>query len=110
MKDEYTGAKMFGYENKPEQPRDENQPKPERPQKPLPTQELLVWIRRRNRPAISLRDIQVYGPRASRERKTAISHLEALERHGWLAPMKPHRRDRRLWQTPPAGATALDQD
>jgi hypothetical protein len=72
---------------------------------------LLVWIRQRwNRPTISLRDIQVYGPRDSRDRKTATKHVEALERHGWLAPMQAHRRDRRIWRTPPTGATALPED
>jgi hypothetical protein len=88
-----------------------DRPEPKQTQKPLPAQELLIWIRRCwNKSTISLRDIQVYGPNAIRDRKTAISHAETLARHGWLAEIKAHRRDRRLWKLPPAGATTLPED
>jgi hypothetical protein len=106
--DEYTGAKMFGYGNETEQATvarhesNESQPEP-KPQKSPPTaQELLVWIQQCwNKPTISSRDIQVYGPAAIRDRATAISHAEALAAAGWLAETKAHRRDRRVWRLPP---------
>jgi hypothetical protein len=82
----------------------------ERWKSPPPAAELLVWIRQRwNKPTISLRDIQTYAPRAIRDRMTATNHAETLEKHGWLAPMKMHRRDRLVWRTPPAGATTLPE-
>ena len=85
-------------------------PDPERTQKP-PAQELLIWIQQCwSKPIISLRDIQTYAPRDSRDRQSATKHVEALEQHGWLAPLRAHRRDRRIWRTPPAGATALPKD
>jgi hypothetical protein len=57
-----------------------------------------------------LRDIQVYGPHSSRDHAAAVKHTATLEKHGWLSPMPVHRRDRRVWRTPPAGATALPED
>src|SRR6516162_668877 len=102
--DEYSGGRMFGYGDETEKPvvarhvSNENQPKPEQTQKLPSATELLVWIRRRwNRPTISLREIQVYGPHSSRDHATAVKHTATLEKHGWLAPMKAHRRDRRVW-------------
>jgi hypothetical protein len=85
---------------------------PERMRKLPPAAELLVWIRQRwNKPIISLRDIQTYAPRAVRDRMTATTYAETLEKHGWLAPVRSHRRDRQVWQTPPpAGATALPEE
>jgi hypothetical protein len=38
-------------------------------------------------PLISLRDIQVYGSYDIRDRKSAITYAETLERWGWLAPV-----------------------
>jgi hypothetical protein len=78
------------------------QPKlePERPPRLL-----LDWIRQNwTKPVISLRDIQVYGPVEIRDRATAISQAEALASHGWLAELKAHRRDRRVWRLPPTVA------
>src|SRR5262249_2073597 len=109
--DEYSGGKMFGYAEETEQAESQPKPGPEQPQKLSSATELLVWIRQRwNRPTISLRDIQVFSPRASRDRATALKPAETSETHGWLAPMPVHRRDRRVWRTPPAGATALPED
>jgi hypothetical protein len=89
----------------------EHHPKPERTRKSPPAQELLLWLQDTwKKPIISLRDIQVYAPRAIRDRETATSHAETLARHGWLAEIKAHRRDRRVWRTPPAGATALPEN
>jgi hypothetical protein len=82
------------------------QPEPERTREPLPPQILLTWLRDNwSKPVISLRDLQVFGPRGIRDRKSALAHAETLERYGWLVPMKAHRRDRRLWMLPPARAT-----
>jgi hypothetical protein len=97
---------MFGYGDEPEQPK----PELERTRKPPPpAQELLIWIQQRwNKPVISLRDIQVYGPSAIRDRATAINHVEALAAAGWLAETKAHRRDRRVWRLPPSWTTSGD--
>jgi hypothetical protein len=85
-----------------------DRPKPERTRKPPPAQELLIWIQQCwNKPTISLRDIQIYGPRAIRDRSTAVRHAETLEKYGWLAPVRPRRRDQRVWRLPPAGATVI---
>jgi hypothetical protein len=74
---------------------------PERTQEP--PQLLLNWLRNNwAKPVISLRTIQHCGPNGIRDRKSAITHLETLERWGWLVPMKAHRRDRRIWMLPPA--------
>jgi hypothetical protein len=84
-------------------------PEPARAQKSSPpARELLVWIQQCwNKPIISLRDIQVYGPSAIRDRATAISHVEALAAAGWLAETKAHRRDRRIWRLPPRTVAEL---
>jgi len=85
-----------------------DRPEPERRKSPPPAQELLVWIQQCwNKPTISLRDIQVYAPGAIRDRETATRHAETLEKYGWLAPVRPRRRDRRVWRLPPAGATVI---
>jgi hypothetical protein len=102
-----TASPFSHHETKPK-----DRPKPEQTRKPPPpAQELLIWIRRCwNKSTISLRDIMIFAPRSIRDRATAISHAETLARHGWLAEIKAHRRDRRLWKLPPAGATALSPD
>jgi hypothetical protein len=84
-----TASPFSHHEAKPK-----DQPKPERS-----ARELLVWIQQYwNKPIISLRDIQVYGPYTIRERQTAINQAETLERNGWLIPLRAHRRDRRVWK------------
>jgi hypothetical protein len=81
-------------------------PEPERTRKPA--QDLLTWIQRGwAKPTISLRNICVYGPRAFRDKAIALKQIQLLAQHGWLVETKAHRYDRRLWRTPPAGATAL---
>jgi hypothetical protein len=80
------------------------QSEPERA--PAAAPELLYWLQHNwTKPTISLREVQVYGPRAVRDRQSARTYAEALERQGWLVELKPHRRDRRLWKLPPAMAT-----
>jgi hypothetical protein len=112
--DEYSGARMFGYGDEREQPlgahveNGEGRPEPARTRKPMQAQELLHWVQRIwRKPVVSLRDVCVFGPRAIRDRKSAIDQIEILVQHGWLVEIQSHRHDRRLWRTPPAGATAL---
>jgi hypothetical protein len=57
-----------------------------------------------------LRDVRAFGPRSIRERATTIKHIEILVQHGWLVPMKSHRRDRLVWRLPPPGATILSNE
>jgi hypothetical protein len=88
-----------------------NRSEPERTQKPQPPQLLLNWLRDKwAKPVVSLRDIQVFGPYDIRDRKSAITYAETLERWGWLVPIQANRRDRRMWMLPPARATALPED
>jgi hypothetical protein len=86
-------------------------PEPERTRKPLLAQELLIWIQRHwKKPVVSLRDVCIFGPNSIRERQTALQQIEILVKHGWLVPMKPHRRDRLVWRLPPPGATVLSSE
>jgi hypothetical protein len=103
---EFSGAKLFGYEDQTEQP--ESQPKPE--QKHSAARELLIWIQRWGKPVISLRDVRAFGPRTVRERPVALKQIEILVNHGRLVPMKAHRRDRLVWRLPPPGATILGSE
>jgi hypothetical protein len=82
------------------EPKDRSKLEPER--KPLSAQELLAWLKHRGKAVVSLRDVQIYGPCSIRDRKSAITHLEALVDRGWLVELKPFRRDRRVWSLPPA--------
>jgi hypothetical protein len=76
--------------------------------KPLTAAELLDWIQHRwSKPFICLRDLQIYGPAACKDHGTALRLAETLEKNGWLAPVRAHRRDRRLWKTPRAIALGL---
>ena len=105
---EFSGGKMFGYGDEPKQVEPKVQPKPERTREPLPPQVLLTWLRDNwKKPTISLRQVQVYGPRGSRDRETATKHIEALASYGWLAPIKSNRRDSRVWRLPPTVAATV---
>ena len=63
-----------------------------------PAQTLLDWLQRWGKPTICTRDSCIWGPSATRKRKSAIDAAEVLVRHGWLIPIKAHRHDRRVWQ------------
>jgi hypothetical protein len=75
-------------------PQAEEQPRRRSPQ----LERLLDWlVNHWPRPTISAAEICTYGPRP-RTRDRAIELAEILVRHGWLRPLKTHRRDRREWQ------------
>ena len=73
-------------------------PAEEKTAQPDPAQKLLDWLQTWNKPTICTRDICIWGPSATRKRKSAIDAAEVLVRHGWLIPIKAHRYDRRVWQ------------
>jgi hypothetical protein len=67
--------------------------------KSSPSEKLLAWIINFwPQPVISLRDIQIYGPNCIRDAHGAMSVAKTLTEYGWLAPIKAHRRDRKLWR------------
>jgi hypothetical protein len=67
--------------------------------KAAPIERLLSWIINDfNGTTISARDIYWRGPRPIRDRTSALAMAEALVAAGWLAPIKPHRHDRREWR------------
>jgi hypothetical protein len=71
---------------------------PQATQKDPPLERLLDWVVNSwPRPVIDVRSICTYGPRP-RNRKKAIELAETLAANGWLEPLKPHRRDRRVWR------------
>jgi hypothetical protein len=64
-----------------------------------PVERLLDWlVNRWGKPTVSARDIQRFGPNPIRDRNSANAMAEILVEHGWLAPLKTHRYDRREWQ------------
>jgi hypothetical protein len=86
-----------------------DRPEPTRTQKPIAARELLHWIQRHwKKPVVSLRDVCVFGPTAIRDKASATKHVETLAQLGWLTEIPAHRRDRRLWRLPPAGAALPD--
>ena len=66
---------------------------------PLPALKLLNWLQRGwGKPTISAKNLYQYGPSAIRDKKSARDAAEALERRGWLAPIKKHRYDGKKWR------------
>jgi hypothetical protein len=64
-----------------------------------PTERLLDWlINHWPEPTISVRNICRCGPNPIRNRKSAIDQAKILAENGWLAPLKAHRRDRKIWR------------
>ena len=67
--------------------------------KSSPIERLLDWlVNRWPRPTICARDIYVYGPRCTRNLKSALNSTKILTENGWLTPVKSHRYDRHEWQ------------
>ena len=62
-----------------------------------PAQLLLDFLQRWPRTTISSRDIRVYGPKAIRDRESAIRSAQILAAHGWLVPHQT-RPDRHQWE------------
>ena len=68
-------------------------------QKLPPAQKLLDWLQHDwTKPTVSARDIYTYGPRAIRDRESAIDLAEILVEHGWLTPIKTRQRNMKEWQ------------
>jgi hypothetical protein len=66
--------------------------------KSLPAGRLLYWLTHHWKKAtISVRDICVYGPQITRNRKSAIDLAETLAQRGFLLPIRTHRIDRKVW-------------
>jgi len=61
---------------------------------------LLDWLQNRwPGTTVCARDLYCYAPRPIRDdRKIALELAETLVAQGWLAPIKPHRHDRKVWQ------------
>jgi hypothetical protein len=66
--------------------------------KSLPAGRLLYWLTHHWKKAtISVREICVYGPQITRNRKSAIDLAETLAQRGFLLPIRTHRIDRKVW-------------
>ena len=70
---------------------DELAPKP--PPQPYKddASQLLNFLRRWPRTTISSRDIRIWGPKAIRDRESAILSAQILAAHGWLIPIAARR-------------------
>jgi hypothetical protein len=90
--EEFSGEMMFGYPEEKDQPESKSAPEVS------PEQKLLDWLQRWNKPALSLRDILIHGPRALRDRETAIRATQVLIKNGWLQPVKALRHDAHQWE------------
>ena len=94
---------LFERLNKGRPPPAEDRPKPEAntasSELARDLQKLHDWLQNDwNKPTIRARDICRFGPSAARDRKRAIHLAEILVGHGWLIPIKAHRRDTKEWQ------------
>jgi hypothetical protein len=75
-------------------------------------EKLLDWIVNHwAKDTVTAREICIYGPNATRDKKTTLRLVEILVEQGWLAPIETRRRDMREWKiirspTPPAAASA----
>jgi hypothetical protein len=57
-------------------------------------QAMLDWLIRRDRPEISIREAQQFGPNRLRDKYTITQAFTILADHGWL---QPHPTDERRW-------------
>jgi hypothetical protein len=69
-------------------------PKPDKD----PAQKLLDWLQRWNKPTICTREILIYGPSCTRNRKSVLDATEILVRNGWLKRNETKQRNWRQWQ------------
>jgi len=53
-----------------------------------PAQKLLDWLQRWTKDTVCVREIHIYGPYATRDRKSAIAATRILVKNGWLTPIK----------------------
>jgi hypothetical protein len=64
-----------------------------------PVEKLLDWLVNRWPGAtVSTRNIMQFGPRCTRNLKTALNLTKILTENGWLSPVESHRYDRHEWQ------------
>src|SRR5215471_12623771 len=63
-----------------------------------PAQKLLDWLQRWTKDTVCVREIHIYGPYATRDRKSAIAAARILVKNGWLIPIKMRRYDANKWQ------------
>ena len=63
-----------------------------------PAQKLLDWLQRWTKDTVCVREIHIYGPYATRDRKSAIAATRILVKNGWLTPIKMRRYDANKWQ------------
>ena len=63
-----------------------------------PAQKLLDWLQRWTKDTVCVREIHIYGPYATRDRKSAIAAARILVKNGWLTPIRMRRYDANKWQ------------
>jgi hypothetical protein len=65
-----------------------------------PIEKCLDWlVNRWPRNSVRVRDICLFGPNATRDRKSALALAQILEENGWLSRVKkPPRHDTILWE------------
>jgi|SRR5262245_24296789 hypothetical protein len=73
-------------------------PEPKIEQPHSDAQRLLDWLQKWNRPVVSARDVQIWGPRPLRNREIATSSIEILIQRGWLAPAENRQRNWHKWR------------
>ena len=61
-------------------------------------QKLLDFLQRWDKPTVSVRDIRIWGPRITRNRKSAIAAAEILVKNNFLVPNKPYRSHTYEWK------------
>lgn len=65
----------------------------------LPAGRLLQWILNFwDEPTISLREIRIYGPHATRNRKGAMDVAETLAHQGWFLPIRGPQCRSKIWR------------
>jgi hypothetical protein len=93
----FTGEALFGYG--PEDQEKDQTSRPKQPQKTVAAQRLLDWILSDPaRVSITALEIRQFGPRALRNRESALAAAEVLEKAGWLISTETCRRDSYKWQ------------
>jgi hypothetical protein len=66
---------------------------------PPPALKLLNWLQRGwGKPVITAEHLYQYGPGIIRDKKSALEAADALEKRGWLIPLKTKRYDARKWR------------
>jgi hypothetical protein len=70
---------------------------------------LLDWLMTRwAKDTITVREIRAFGPSSIRDKNTALSLAQALEKRGWLSPVKGWRLDMQVWRVVRPLSSATD--